>query len=97
MDNYQPNPVLSVDSNSESLAPKTQNERVLRRLTDHANAWVSMPELAKACTVSGIGVPVHSRISDLREVGFVIEHKNEWVKRQCHSFYRLVNLPQKNA
>ena len=74
----------------QAPAPATQNARVLKCLTDHANAWVSMPELAKACTVSGIGVPVHSRISDLREVGFLIEHKNEWVKRQCHSFYRLV-------
>lgn len=71
-------------------AGETQNHRVLRRLKKSVGKWVSMPVLARAGANKPNGFcMVHSRVSDLREQGFYIEHENRWHKGQCHSFYRL--------
>lgn len=69
---------------------RTQGERILEALEARRGEWIPMPELAAA----GSGTPggfcmVHSRVADLRRAGHVIGHRNEWVDRQCHSYYRL--------
>lgn len=64
----------------------TQNEAVLAELSKHHGEWVPMPQLAQA---SG-AYAVHSRISDLRADGHLIETKVEGT-RPRKSFYRLVS------
>lgn len=72
---------------------RSQSERILNCLVEHAGSWVAMPVLAKAATPTGIGTAVHSRISDLRHAGHAIEHHQEWVGRVNHSFYRIPIAP----
>lgn len=64
----------------------TQCARILELLEFAAGDWVPMPELAKA---SG-AFAVHSRVSDLRSWGHVIEQRSERDGRKVRSFYRLV-------
>ncbi len=71
---------------SDLAAGRSQNERVLACLKRTAGQWTQMVVLWR---VSG-AMAVHSRIADLRKLGYHIEHRNEWVGRSVHSFYRLV-------
>lgn len=64
----------------------TQCGAILARLEAAGGDWVPMPELAVA---SG-AFAVHSRVSDLRSWGHVIEQRSERVGRRVLSFYRLV-------
>jgi hypothetical protein len=66
---------------------------ILGRLSATPGEWVSLIDLWKA---SG-SMAVHSRINDLRKLGYRIEHKNEYPEgqragavRTVHSFYRLI-------
>ena len=68
-------------------AGQSQCAKILARLSNTPGEWVEMPELVKA---SG-SYNVHSCISDLRARGHDIEQMSETVKRQTHSFYRLVS------
>lgn len=64
----------------------SQCDLILARLKETPGEWVPMPELFR---VSG-AFAVHSRVSDLRKLGFAIAHKN--VRSEAgatHSFYRL--------
>jgi hypothetical protein len=72
-------------------AGKSQNERVLLCLQEHANQWVAMPLLARI----GSGKPkgfcmVHSRVADLRKRGYVIQQSDKREGHQIHSAYKLV-------
>ena len=60
-------------------------DAILLVLAHRRGEWVSIRDLH---TASGSYV-VHSRIADLRKRGHVVEHRNEWHGRACHSFYRL--------
>ncbi len=64
----------------------TQCGAILARLEAAGGDWVAMPELAQA---SG-AFAVHSRVSDLRGRGHVIEQRNERDGRKVRSFYRLL-------
>lgn len=64
----------------------TQCGAILARLEAAGGDWVPMPELARA---SG-AFAVHSRVSDLRSWGHVIEQRSERDGRKVRSFYRLV-------
>jgi catalase (peroxidase I) len=69
----------------------SQCEKILRFLKKKNGEWVSMVDLWR---ISG-SMAVHSRISDLRKEGAIIEHKNE--RRPdgvIHSFYRLLEVLQ---
>ena len=69
----------------------TQNERILERLKTTPNKWIPMPELAEIGSGKRFGFcMVHSRISELREKGHVIEHSQERIDGQTHSFYRII-------
>jgi hypothetical protein len=63
----------------------TQNYLVWECLDERVGRWVAMPRLAKAARCYA----VHSRISDLRDLNWRIDHKNRWIGGQCHSFYRM--------
>lgn len=63
----------------------TQADLILAELQRQSGQWVAMPELWR---VSG-AFAVHSRISDLRHQGHVIDQKCEGDKPR-KSFYRLV-------
>ncbi len=63
----------------------SQNELVLAELQRCQGEWVAMPRLHE---VSG-SLNVHSRISNLRQKGHVIEWRQEGA-RPRRSFYRLV-------
>ena len=65
--------------------PGTQNAAVLERLTLDVGTWVGMPDLAQAARCYA----VHSRVSDLRRMGYRIEHRSERDGRRVLSFYRL--------
>jgi len=67
----------------------TQNEKILQVLEGQRGRWVPMPELASAAGAYA----VHSRISDLRRDGNVIETR---IEGNCpkRSFYRLVGWVQ---
>lgn len=67
----------------------TQNDRILAALRRAHGDWVPMPQLAAE---SG-AFAVHSRISDLRKLGFAIEVKLEG-QRPKRSFYRLTGTVQ---
>jgi len=64
----------------------SQCARILQLLEYRDGAWTEMPHLARN---SG-AYAVHSRISDLRKRGHVIQHKNVQKGREVHSFYRLI-------
>lgn len=65
---------------------RTQNERCLNRLIESRGRWVPMPELAR---VMG-GYAVHSRISDLRADGHIIDQMIKRTSGSTHSFYKLL-------
>lgn len=67
----------------------TQNQAILAELSRRHGQWVAMPELA---AVAGC-YAVHSRISDLRKDGHVIETRIEGT-RPRRSAYRLVSTTQ---
>ena len=71
-------------------AGRTQNERVLHCLQEHAPSWVAMPVLWRA---SG-AMAVHSRIADLRKAGHHIEQHSERKDGVVHSSYRLLPAPR---
>lgn len=64
----------------------TQAQCILRELDRRRGQWVSLPEL---CRVSG-AYAVHSRISDLRQLGHAIEHRCGRAGRTVLSWYRLL-------
>ncbi len=64
----------------------SQCEIALWLLKRHVGDWVAMPDIARAMG----GFAVHSRVSDLRKAGHMIDHKNERAEGRTHSFYRLV-------
>ena len=62
---------------------------ILGRLSATPGEWVSLVDLWQ---VSG-SMAVHSRINDLRQNGYEIEHRNQRPKgegHRIHSFYRLI-------
>jgi hypothetical protein len=61
---------------------------IARRLTEEIGGWVAMTELWR-CSGS---MNIHSRISDLRKEGMVIENHKKREGRQIHSSYRLVGV-----
>lgn len=65
----------------------SQCERILEILSTIPGEWVAMPILA----LKSGSYNVHSRISDLRKKGHVIEQKSAHGKPE-KSFYRLVEL-----
>lgn len=74
-----------ITTHSSAPAGTSQCACILAEIEAIPGAWVSLVRLH---AVSG-SMAVHSRINDLRQRGHRIEHKNEYVKRMCHSFYRL--------
>jgi len=65
----------------------SQCDRIGARLMASPGQWVAMTELWQ---VSG-AFAVHSRVSDLRRSGMVIEQKNEHrADGTIHSFYRVM-------
>lgn len=64
----------------------TQNEIILRKLTERAGQWVPMPDLVEA---SG-AYAVHSRVADLRAAGHQIENTVDRSSRPHRSYYRLL-------
>jgi biotin operon repressor len=66
----------------------SQSSVILQILTTLRGRWVSMPDLAFA---SG-GYAVHSRISELRRRGHVIENQVEQRGGKRVSRYRLVEV-----
>ncbi len=68
----------------------SQTQKVLAVLESRRGEFVPMPELVMAMSPTGIGVAVHSRINDLRQkFGLTVEHRQERVNGQVHSFYRI--------
>ena len=64
---------------------RTQCAAILETLTDRRGEWVPMPELVE-CSGS---YNVHSRIADIRRIGYAVEHKNVQEGKKIHSFYRI--------
>lgn len=62
-----------------------QNAKILEYLQALRGHWVPMPELVEV----GGGYAAHSRISDLRKLGHVIENRVERSSKPYKSFYRL--------
>lgn len=74
--NHHPSPV----------AASSQCGKILKLLRRFRYAWIDMPWLSR---FSGC-YAIHSRIADLRRLGFNIENKVERGERsQCKSWYRL--------
>ncbi len=77
----------------------SQNAKLAAFLLANPNTWHPMPMLAKLIspTGDGAGLPVHSRIANVRErvktEGLTIDHRKHFVDGQCHSFYRLNTQP----
>lgn len=69
--------------------PHTQADKILARLALTPGQWVPMPELA---SVSG-AYAVHSRVSDLRSAGHIIDVRVEGT-RPRRSAYRLMSPVQ---
>lgn len=63
----------------------TRNRLILAELMRRQGKWVPMTLLAKI----GRCFAVHSRISDIREMGFDVRNKIEWRGREAFSFYQL--------
>ena len=66
-------------------AGQSQCAKILAAL-EESDGWVEMPKLSRLSK----SLNVHSRIADLRRRGHSIEHHNERVKGETHSFYRLL-------
>jgi biotin operon repressor len=73
-----------------AAAGTSQCDIILAALQNKAGQWVSLPEWA----FSSGSMAVHSRISDLRERGHIIEHRNQRKGRKVHSSYRLLSESQ---
>lgn len=75
---------------SPNTSPK-QADIIAKELQAHRGQWVSMPRLAEISECMN----VHSRISELRANGFVIENRLRGIQgsRLRASFYRLVSEP----
>lgn len=71
---------------TDTAAGASQNQLILEHLMAHRGSWVPMPQLLR---VSG-AYAVHSRISDLRGMGYAIMHRNEHKGRTVASFYMLL-------
>lgn len=77
----------------------SQNAKLAAFLLANPNTWHPMPMLAKLIspTGDGAGLPVHSRIANVRRMlkpeGFTIEPRREFVDGVYHSFYRLNTQP----
>jgi len=63
----------------------SQNRKILSHLRRKIGKWVSMPKLSRA---SG-SLNIHSRISDLRNMGLPIENMTIGGPGNKKSFYRL--------
>ena len=63
----------------------TQCAIILARLQKTPGEWVPMVARAR---IAG-GYAVHSRISDLRSRGHIIDHHNLRYGKKIHSYYRL--------
>jgi hypothetical protein len=66
---------------------RTQNGRILAVLEEAQPHWVGMPRLVET---SG-SYAVHSRISDLRRMGYAIEQRSLRDGRKVWSYYRLAS------
>jgi hypothetical protein len=69
-----------------SNARPSQAKLILDELQSRQGEWTPMPVLS---LLSG-AYAVHSRIAELRSMGFTIDHRNEKHGRVIKSFYRLV-------
>lgn len=78
--------IASVQDEHAPRLKATQNELVLAALLKANGAWVAMPDLGRAMG----GWAVHSRISNLRSLGWVIpppfRHRSDG---SCHTWYRV--------
>jgi hypothetical protein len=67
-------------------AGMSQCDKILGCLRENRGKWVAMPDLVLASD----SFNVHSRISELRDRGHTIEHREEREVRKIKSFYRIV-------
>jgi hypothetical protein len=67
-------------------ASLSQCDKILAALRDARGQWVAMPDLVMASASFNI----HSRVSDLRKRGHVIEQEGKSEGRKVKSFYRLL-------
>jgi hypothetical protein len=65
----------------------SQCVKILDRLQRTPGEWVPMVALARIAR----GYAVHSRISDLRARGHIIDHHNLRHGKKIHSYYRLAD------
>lgn len=65
---------------------QTQNALIAHKLNERIGVWVTMPDLWR-CSGS---MNVHSRISDLRKSGMIIENRKKREGQKMYSFYRLL-------
>jgi hypothetical protein len=69
----------------------TDNDFLEVVLREHPNEWVSQREILNSSEQRRrCGMTVHSRVSDLRRRGHVIENRCERVGARVVSYYRLV-------
>jgi hypothetical protein len=66
-------------------AGETQNAKALALLMSTPGRWVGLPHFVEY----GCGYAVHSRMADLRKLGYNIENKVDRSQKPYHSFYRL--------
>ena len=80
------------DEHQAATVGCSQKDRLLSRLKETPNAWVAMPELAKAMSQGGegTGVCVSRRIYDLRNAGHDIKQADQNEGHVRKSFYKLV-------
>ena len=80
------------DEHQAATVGCSQKDRLLARLRETPNAWVAMPELAKAMSQGGegTGVCVSRRIYDLRNAGHEIVQADQNEGHVRKSFYKLV-------
>ena len=64
----------------------SQCDKILRALQNDHGEWIDMPSLAAVSKAYA----VHSRINDLRQRGYKIEHYNLVTGRVVRSYYRLI-------
>lgn len=79
---------MSKSSHPSPVAGKSQSDLILRELQRKKGQWVPMPRLVSC---SG-AYAVHSRCSDLRNRGHIIQQMNKHKGRKIASFYRLIVL-----
>lgn len=74
-------------------AGRSQWRRILARLLRARGARVGLPQLALAATRTGIGVPVHSRISDIRRHGYQVDNFPETKRDGTRASFYVLTLP----